>query len=130
MGIRIAYGDKYLTVFSIYAPVQQGRNNSQRTSQFYETLADKTKEAKGRGDLVTIGGDWNASIQQHNAPGLIGKWARQKESTNSENMISFMLEQKIAAVNTFRQTGWRNRYTWSRGHSSTMIDFSSAQCTC
>ena len=74
-GIRIPYGDKHLTVFSIYAPVQQGRNNSQRTNQFYETLADKTREAKGRGDLVIIGGDWNASIQQHNAPGLIGKWA-------------------------------------------------------
>ncbi len=38
-------------------------------------------------------------------------------------MIGFMLEQKLAAVNTFQQTGWRNRYTWSRGHSRTMIDF-------
>ena len=83
-GIRIPYGDKHLTIFSIYAPVQQGRNNSQRTNQFYETLADKTRQAKGRGDLLILGGDWNASIQQHNAPGLIGKWASQKESTNSE----------------------------------------------
>ena len=83
-GIRIAYGDKHLAIFSIYAPVQQGRNNSQRTNQFYETLTAKTKEAKGRGDLVIIGGDWNTSIQQHNAPGLIGKWASSKESTNSE----------------------------------------------
>ena len=122
-GIRIAYGDKHLTIFSIYAPVQQGRNNSQRTNQFYETLTAKTKEAKGRGDLVIIGGDWNVSIQQHNAPGLIGKWASQKESANSEHMINFMLEQQFAAANTFRQTGWRNRYTWSRGHSRTMIDF-------
>ncbi len=122
-GIRIAYGDKHLSIFSIYAPVQQGRNNSQRTNQFYETLTAKTKEAKGRGDLVIIGGDWNVSIQQHNAPGLIGKWASTKESTNSENMINFMLEQKLAAANTFRQTGWRNRYTWSRGQSRTMIDF-------
>ncbi len=63
-GIRIPYGDKHLTIFSIYAPAQQGRNNSQRTNQFYETLADKTREAKGRGELVILGGDWNASIQQ------------------------------------------------------------------
>ena len=39
-------------------------------------------------------------------------------------MIGFMMEQKFAAVNTFQQTRWRNRYTWSRGHSRTMIDFS------
>ena len=55
-GIRIAYGDKHLSIFSVYAPVQQGRHTSLRTNQFYETLTAKTKEAKGRGDLVVIGG--------------------------------------------------------------------------
>ena len=83
----------------------------------------KTKEAKGRGDLVIIGGGWNASIQQHDAPGLIGRWASAKASTNSEHMINFMLEQHYATANTFNKAGWRNRYTWSRGQSRTMIDF-------
>ena len=83
-GIRIAYGDKHMSIFSIYAPVQQGRINSQRTNQFYETLTTTTKEARGRRDLVIIGGDWNAGIQQQDAPGLIGKWASSKTSTNSE----------------------------------------------
>ena len=112
-----------MSIFSIYAPVQQGRINSQRTNQFYETLTTTTKEAEGRGDLVIIGGGWNAGIQQQDAPGLIGKWASSKTSTNSENMINFMLEQKLAAANTFKKIGWRNRYTWSRGQSKTMIDF-------
>ena len=38
-------------------------------------------------------------------------------------MIHFMLEQKYAAANTFNKAGWRNRYTWSRGQSRTIIDF-------
>ncbi len=38
-------------------------------------------------------------------------------------MINFLLEQKYAAANTFNKAGWRNRYTWSRGQSRTMIDF-------
>ena len=29
----------------------------------------------------------------------------------------------MAAINTFKQTQWRNRYTWSRGASRSMIDF-------
>ena len=49
------------------------------------SLRDKKKEEEGRGDHVIIGGDRNASVQVHNAPGLIGKWARQKESINSGN---------------------------------------------
>ncbi len=122
-GIRIAYGDKHLTIFSIYAPVQQGRNNSHRTSQFYETLTDKTKEAKGRGDLVIIGGDWNVSIQQHNAPGLIGKWASAKESTNSENMINFMLEHKNRGGQHVQADGMEKQIHVVKRTVETMIDF-------
>ncbi len=32
-----------------------------------------------------MGGDWNASIKQCNAPHRTGRWASQKESTNSGN---------------------------------------------
>ena len=34
-----------------------------------------------------------------------------------------MMEHKLAALNTFQQTQWRERFTWSRGTSRTMIDF-------
>ncbi len=38
--IRIPYCNKRLTIFSIYAPAQQGRNNTERTNQFNETLTE------------------------------------------------------------------------------------------
>ena len=113
----------HLLIISAYAPVQQGGNNSQRTDQFYEKLAEKTREARAKGDLVVIGGDMNASVRQNYAPNLIGKWASHKEGANSESLINFMLEQKMAAINTFQQTHWRRRYMWSRGASKSMIDF-------
>ena len=65
----------------------------------------------------------NASIKEVNAPGLIGKWASIKTGTNSEGLVNFMMEHQMAALNTFQQTQWRKRYTWSRGTTQTMIDF-------
>ena len=94
-----------------------------RTNRFYEKLAEITKDAKAKGDLVIIGGDWNASIRHNNAPNLIGKCASHKEGENSDSLVNFMLEQKMAAMNTFQQAQWRSRYTWSRGASKSMIDF-------
>ena len=65
----------------------------------------------------------NASIKAENAPGLIGKRASNRVSANSEGLVNFMMEHQMAALNTFQQTQWRRRYTWSRGLSRTMIDF-------
>ena len=65
----------------------------------------------------------NASIREVNAPGLIGKWASNKTGTNSEGLVSFMMEHQMVALNTLQQTQWRKRYTWARGTSQTMIDF-------
>ena len=110
-------------LISAYAPVQAGGVCSARTVQFDEQLTAKVKEAKGKGDVVIIGGDMTASIKEEGAPGLIGKWASNKVSANSEAMVNFMLEHQMAALNTFQQTQWRRRYTWSRGLSRTMIDF-------
>ena len=65
----------------------------------------------------------NTSLKSDNAPGLIGNWASNKVSANSEALVNFMLEHQMAALNTFQQTQWRRRYTWARGLSRTMIDF-------
>ena len=54
--IRIPFGKRHLMIISAYAPVQQGGNNSSRTTQFYEQLTAKSREAKGKGDIVIIGG--------------------------------------------------------------------------
>ena len=110
-------------LLSAYAPVQTTGACSPRTTQFYEQLSTVTKEAQQRGDWVIIGGGMNTSIKTENAPGLIGKWASNKVSANSEAMVNFMMEHQMAALNTFQQTQWRSRYTWSRGLSRTMIDF-------
>ena len=77
--IRIPYGNRHLVIISAYAPVQQGGNNNVRTTQFYEQLSVKTRDARNKGDIVIIGGDMNASIKQNNAPQLIGKWASHRE---------------------------------------------------
>ena len=69
------------------------------------------------------GGHRNASIQQHDAPRAHWKMGKRKSEHQLGKYDKVMLEQKYAAANTFRQTGWRNRYTWSRGQSKTMIDF-------
>ena len=110
-------------IFSVYAPVQQGGVCSARANQLYEQLTANIAESKARGDTIIIGGDMNTSIKAEDAPSLIGKWASNKVSTNSESLIGFMMEHKLAALNTFQQTQWRRRYTWSRGLSKTMIDF-------
>jgi exonuclease III len=102
--IRVPYGDRHLFIVSAYAPVQQGRHNSQRTDRFYEKLGQNTAEAGAKGDLVIVGGDMNTSITQENAPNLIGKWSSAKEGENSGSLISFMVEQKLAAASTFQQT--------------------------
>ena len=31
--------------------------------------------ARNKGDLVILGGDWNAHIRQEDAPGAVGRWA-------------------------------------------------------
>ena len=121
--IRIKRRNKHIMLVSAYAPVQTTGACSQRTIQFYDKLSAITKEAQQRGDWVIIGGDMNTSIKTENAPGLIGRWASNKVSANSEAMVNFMMEHQMAALNTFQQTQWRRRYTWSRGLSKTMIDF-------
>jgi exonuclease III len=121
--VRIRHGEKHIMILSAYAPTQGAGACSARTNQFYEQLTAKVKEAKARGDIVIIGGDMNASIKEGNAPGLVGKWASNKMGTNSEGLINFMMEHEMAALNTFQQTQWRKRYTWSRGTTQTMIDF-------
>ena len=122
--IRIPYGERHLFIVSAYAPVQQGRSNSLRTDRFYEKLGQRTTVAKIKGDIVIIWGDMNASIMHKYAPiNLTGDWASNRASENSGSLICFMIEQNLAAISTFQQTQWRDRYTWSRGASRTMIDF-------
>ena len=65
----------------------------------------------------------NAHIKQSSAPGLVGKWASNKEGVHVGDLVAFMSEQRMAAINTFKQTQWRNRYTWSMGPRKSMIDF-------
>ena len=72
----------------------------------------------------------NAHIKQASAPGLVGKWASNKEGGHGDDLIAFMTEHRMAAINTFKQTQWRNRYTWSMGPRKSMIDFSSVPNTC
>ena len=117
--VRLKHGEKHVTLFSAYAPTQKAGVCSARTVRFYEQLTAKVKEARARADILIIGGDMNASIKEENAPGLIGKWASNKTGTNSEGLISFMMEHQMAALNTFQQTQWRKRYTWARGTSET-----------
>ena len=75
---------------SAYAPVQQGNKNAQKTERFYEKLSSSTTEARNKGDVVIIGGDMNAPIEQSDAPGLVGKWASNKEGAHSDSLVAFM----------------------------------------
>ena len=92
--LRIPYGKRHLFIVSAYAPVQQGNNNAQKTERFYEKLSASTTEARNKGDVVIIGGDMNAPIKQSDAPGLVGKWASNKEGGHVDDLIAFMTEQK------------------------------------
>ena len=65
----------------------------------------------------------HASIKADNAPNLIGRWASNKVGASSEGLINFMLEHQMAALSTFQQTQWRERYTWQRGNTRTLIDW-------
>ena len=55
-------------------------------------LTSTTTEARSKGDVVIIGGDMNAHIKQSNAPGLVGKWASNKEGGHADGLIAFMTE--------------------------------------
>ena len=90
--VRIQHGEKHIILSSAYAPVQAGGVCSARTNQFYEQLTATVKEAKGKGDVVIIWGDMNASIKAENVPGLIGKWASNRVSAHSEGLVNFMME--------------------------------------
>ena len=46
--MRIPFGKRHLMIISAYAPVQQGGNNSSRTTQFYEQLTGKLDRQEGK----------------------------------------------------------------------------------
>ena len=77
-------------VFSVYAPVQKGAATGPLTDRFYEQLSDCTKAATAKGDVVIIGGDWNAPIRQSDAPELIGPWANAVAKPHARSLINYM----------------------------------------
>ena len=83
--VRIPYGKRHLMIISAYAPVQPGSNDTSRTIHFYEQLAAKVNESKGKGVIVIVWGtcmlgSGKAVPRSSLANGRVTKKARAQEA--------------------------------------------------
>ena len=75
------------------------------------------------GDMIVVGGDWNAQIRREAAPEAVGSWACKTTDAPGRRLGRFLQQHDLYLPTSWCQTQWRNRYTWSRGNSRSLLDW-------
>nr|XP_040254128.1 craniofacial development protein 2-like [Aegilops tauschii subsp. strangulata] len=120
--VKLAVGDLFLNVISVYAP-QVGHNENTKR-EFWEGLEDMVMSVP-IDEKLFIGGDLNGHVGTSNtgfegAHGGFGYGIRNQEG---QDVLSFALAYDMIVANTLFRKRKSHRVTFSSGKHSSQIDF-------
>ena len=98
-----------ITVIQVYAPTSNAEEAE--LEQFYKDLQDLL-ELTPKKDVLFIIGDWNAKVENQEAPGVIGKFGLGIWNEAGQRLIGFCQENALVITSTLFQQCKRRLYTW------------------
>ncbi len=95
-----------MTIMSIYSPCD--KTATARTEDFFKKMDAEVGEAKSKGDMLIVGGDWNAQIRKEDAPEAVGGWACNTSDGPGKRFGRFLQQHSLYLPTSWCQTQWRD----------------------
>ena len=97
-------------VIQVYALKSSGEEAE--VEQFCEDLQDLL-ELTLKKDVLFIIGDWNATVESQETPGVTGKFGLGVQNEAGQRLTEFCQENALVIANTLFQQHKRRHYTWT-----------------
>lgn len=116
---RLKINRGYLTIFSLYAPVE---GKDELNEEFYETL-QKAIDKVNKNDYLMLMGDLNARVGNSRINDVMGTNGEAVINNNGAKLIDFCTFNQLKIMNTYFRHKDIHKFTWeARGHKS-IIDY-------
>ena len=116
---RLKINRGYLTLFSLYAPVE-GRE--ELNDEFYETL-QKAFDKVNKNDYILLMGDLNARIRNRGIQNVMGTNGEDILNNNGNKLIDFSTFNQLKIMNTYFRHKNIHKYTWEARGQKSIIDY-------